>query len=215
MFEMTIEDLKEVNVFYLDHNPMLAARAHCDRHVVKMIVETAQLLSTAWHVMAPECVSQDTTSTDPAYPYIGPKEAKLAPGLVFYLRNQRIYGKTHEHHPSAEWVRESTGNYDWLWRLGMFLLEEYTFRYGKRHATTAVLWTLEAPPPGVPSEAQSEPPLAMPEDYYVADEDGYADALASYRRYYRDGKRHLLTYTRRPPLDWLRDVATHKEVLSK
>lgn len=35
-----------MNIFYLDHNPVLAARYHCNKHVVKMIVETAQILST-------------------------------------------------------------------------------------------------------------------------------------------------------------------------
>ena len=36
-----------MNIFYLDRDPIEAARLQCDRHVVKMILETAQLLSTA------------------------------------------------------------------------------------------------------------------------------------------------------------------------
>lgn len=36
-----------MNIFYLSHDPQEAARFHCDRHVVKMILESAQLLSTA------------------------------------------------------------------------------------------------------------------------------------------------------------------------
>jgi len=36
-----------MNIFYLDRDPHEAARLQCDRHVVKMILETAQLLSTA------------------------------------------------------------------------------------------------------------------------------------------------------------------------
>ena len=36
-----------MNLFYLDRNPHTAARMQCDRHVVKMILETAQMLSTA------------------------------------------------------------------------------------------------------------------------------------------------------------------------
>lgn len=38
-----------MNIFYLDRDPREAARMQCDRHVVKMILETAQLLSTAHH----------------------------------------------------------------------------------------------------------------------------------------------------------------------
>ena len=40
-----------MNIFVLDRDPRLAARAHCDTHVVKMAVETAQMLSTAHHVL--------------------------------------------------------------------------------------------------------------------------------------------------------------------
>lgn len=38
-----------MNIFYLDHNPYRAAEMMCDKHVVKMIVETAQILSTVHH----------------------------------------------------------------------------------------------------------------------------------------------------------------------
>lgn len=38
-----------MNIFVLDYDPAVAARYHCDKHVVKMITETAQLLSTAMH----------------------------------------------------------------------------------------------------------------------------------------------------------------------
>lgn len=36
-----------MNIFYLDEDLTKCAEAHCDRHVVKMILEYAQLLSTA------------------------------------------------------------------------------------------------------------------------------------------------------------------------
>lgn len=36
-----------MNIFVLDLNPALAAEYHCDRHVPKMILESAQMLSTA------------------------------------------------------------------------------------------------------------------------------------------------------------------------
>lgn len=38
-----------MNIFYLDHDPRRAAHMHCDKHVVKMCLETAQILSTALH----------------------------------------------------------------------------------------------------------------------------------------------------------------------
>jgi hypothetical protein len=36
-----------LNIFYLSEEPSLAAFYHCDKHVVKMAVETVQILSTA------------------------------------------------------------------------------------------------------------------------------------------------------------------------
>ena len=40
-----------MNVFYLDEDPRQCAEWMVDRHVVKMIVETAQLLSTAHRLL--------------------------------------------------------------------------------------------------------------------------------------------------------------------
>jgi len=38
-----------MNIFALHSKPSIAARYHCDKHVVKMIVESVQLLSNALH----------------------------------------------------------------------------------------------------------------------------------------------------------------------
>lgn len=35
-----------MNIFVLDEDPVLAAQYHCDKHVNKMILESAQMLST-------------------------------------------------------------------------------------------------------------------------------------------------------------------------
>jgi len=39
-----------MNIFFLDENPTLSAQYHVDKHVVKMILETAQLLCSVHHV---------------------------------------------------------------------------------------------------------------------------------------------------------------------
>jgi hypothetical protein len=46
-----------MNIFYLDMNPTLCAQYHTDKHVVKMILESAQLLCTAVNVVAGEQVT--------------------------------------------------------------------------------------------------------------------------------------------------------------
>ena len=40
-----------MNIFYLDEDVIACARAHMDKHVVKMPIEYAQLLSTAHHCL--------------------------------------------------------------------------------------------------------------------------------------------------------------------
>lgn len=39
-----------MNVFVCDYDPIVAAKSLADKHVVKMVVETTQLLSTACHL---------------------------------------------------------------------------------------------------------------------------------------------------------------------
>lgn len=43
-----------MNIFVLDKDPVLAAQMQCDKHVVKMIVESAQMLSTAHRLLDEE-----------------------------------------------------------------------------------------------------------------------------------------------------------------
>ena len=40
-----------MNIFVLDKDPKVAAEEHCDKHVVKMIGESAQMLSTAHRIL--------------------------------------------------------------------------------------------------------------------------------------------------------------------
>ena len=42
------QEEKDMNIFHLHKVPKVCAKYHCDKHVVKMILETAQMLSTAY-----------------------------------------------------------------------------------------------------------------------------------------------------------------------
>jgi hypothetical protein len=125
----------KMNIFFLDFNPKKAAEYHCDKHVVKMIIETAQLLYTAHWV----------------------SERNILP--------QNAYRKTHFNHPCAIWVRESMSNYTWLCELGLALCAEYTYRYGKVHKTQAHLEWLILHDPEIPDVGVTEIRQAMPDEY--------------------------------------------------
>lgn len=42
--------VNRLNIFVLDDNPETAAQYHCDKHVVKMILESCQILCTVQHL---------------------------------------------------------------------------------------------------------------------------------------------------------------------
>ena len=39
-----------MNIFFLDRDPADCAKMHCDKHVVKMVLETAQILAAVHHI---------------------------------------------------------------------------------------------------------------------------------------------------------------------
>ena len=53
-----------MNIFHLHKEPKICAEYHCDKHVVKMILETAQMLSTAYQ----KHCGEDINLYKPAYP---------------------------------------------------------------------------------------------------------------------------------------------------
>lgn len=161
-----------MNIFYLEEDPQKCAQAYYDRHVVKMIVETAQMLSTAHRVIDKDSLSNEY--------------------------NLILYKKTHENHPSSRWVRYSRENYVWAYRLLVFLCQEYTYRYGKKHATERLLPILCYAPEGLKSSKFTAPPSVMPVEYQISD-----NSIVNYRNYYINGKYALQKYTKREFPSWL------------
>jgi hypothetical protein len=161
-----------MNLFYLHSDPRLAAEAHLDKHCVKMILETAQLLSTAHRVINPERI--------PHYDSVG------------------LYKTTHKNHPSAVWVRSGVDQYRWAHDLLYYLLQEYHYRYGKIHATDRLRPHLLDAPPDIDWEAPwTDPPQCMPDDVKVPD-----NTVEAYKRYYAKYKKDMARWTIRPEPEW-------------
>ena len=51
-----------MNLFYLSKDPTECATLHCDKHVVKMIIEYAQLMSTAHRMLDGEEYEEEQNS---------------------------------------------------------------------------------------------------------------------------------------------------------
>lgn len=172
-----------MNVFYLDHNPRQCAEFHCDKHTVKMIVEYAQLLSTAHRVC-------DGDQHDG----VRSSGRRYKTWLLTDNREHTLYRATHINHPSAAWVRQSSKNYDWLYVLWRELMSEYTFRYNRRHACEKLVKPLSRLPYNIPQGIFTQPPPAMPDHCKVP-----GDSIQSYRNYYILEKASFATWKREIP----------------
>ncbi len=162
-----------MNIFILSWIIEQCAQYHCDKHVVKMILETTQLLSTCWHVSDPDSVPDN------------------------------IYKMTHRHHPCSVWLRQCRENYVWLCHFGLALCKEYGYRYDKKpsdHKCHSMLISLiQNVPPSLPSNGGkiTMPRLAMPNDYKCK------DPVLSYRTYYVNDKQRMLVWRKRSPPPWV------------
>ena len=137
-------EIRLMNIFYLHPDPLRAAEMHCDKHCVKMILETAQML----------CTAHRTLDGDE-------KADKLG-----------MYKTVHLNHPSTKWVRGSRLQYEWAFHLFKFLCEEYHYRFKKIHKTEAKLReALRTPPLAITDDsAYTQPPQCMPDQYKVPDD---------------------------------------------
>lgn len=98
-----------MNIFVTHSSPEQSAFWHCDKHVVKQITETLQMLACA--------AIRHNIPTD-----ILPLTKAGTP----------VKGGYHKH-PCSLWAGDNRSNFYWLTRLGLALSTEYTARYGKTH----------------------------------------------------------------------------------
>lgn len=153
---------------------------HCDKHVVKMIVEYAQLLSTAHRVLdGTQVIVKQNNRNVKRWLLKGKKEIEL-------------YKATHINHPSAIWVRETSENYNYLYNLFVELCNEYKFRYGKIHSTSRLIDILKYSPTNIKLYSMTEVPQAMPDYCRIQ-----GDSISAYRNYYIKEKQHILKYKNR------------------
>tara|TARA_R100000742_G_C4252390_1_gene70579 strand:- start:295 stop:792 length:498 start_codon:yes stop_codon:yes gene_type:complete len=127
-----------MNIFYVDKDPAKAAIYLPDKLVVKMPLESAQMLSTVHRV------------------YNGDEYCDLL----------GLYKTAHLNHPCTIWARESVMNYKWLYMHFVALSHEYNRRYGKVHASYRKLNDkLAEVPTQIPKYKFYPPAQAMPDQY--------------------------------------------------
>jgi hypothetical protein len=116
-------------------------------------------------------------------------------------REAKLMKSSHINHPSAIWLRHSKENYAWLYEMWVYLLQEYTFRYGKIHACARLFDVLAEIPHALQPKEFTEPTPAMPVECKVP-----GDSLASYHKYYLEKKNHFARWTKREIPLWYSKV---------
>ena len=178
-----------MNIFVLDENPVTSAKMMCDKHVVKMIVESAQMLSTAHRYLdGDEFIS---------YSKNGRRIKRWCHPTDTMDSNVRLYKSIMINHPCTKWTCETDTNYRWLARHALSLCEEYTFRYRKKHASQNLIWWLWDTPDNITIGDQTEFAQAMPDEYKVP-----KNAVEAYQAYYRGEKAGFAKWTTRETPEW-------------
>jgi len=142
-----------MNLFYLDEDINIIVESMNNKHIVKMPLESAQMLCTShW------CHNRN----------------------VGELRD--LYKPVHVNHPTTIWTRESAVQYSFHYNLFLAMCEEYTYRYGKVHASEKKFrGRLEKPPEKIANIITwRPPPQCMPEECKIE-----GDTIGAYRKYYK------------------------------
>ena len=106
-----------MNIFVTDRCPIQSARNLPDKHIVKMPLETCQMLSiiySDWYYGVGKLYKSDGT------PY-------------------RTSHGAFRNHPCTQWAAANQYNLAWLIKHGLALCDEYTFRYVKVHTCLDVM----------------------------------------------------------------------------
>ena len=163
----------------------------CDKHVVKMVTEYGQLLSTAHRVLDGELYLDKTKNGRNI------KRWRLKPTA----QEELLYKASHVNHPSNIWVRESDKNYRWLYKHFKALCKEYTHRYGKIHMTeeklSGLLWfaprnikqtvTTTKFAQAMPEYCKREDPVEAYRFYYIKEKVGFATWKTTTPTWFQEG----------------------------
>ena len=98
-----------MNLFILHEQPDIAAQMQCDKHIVKMALETTQMVASVIHRYG------------------------ISPELLPINKSGNPYGAGYKHHPCTLWVGDNIQNFRWTVEHGLALCREYSRRYGKVH----------------------------------------------------------------------------------
>ena len=182
-----------MNIFVLSNSPTIAAEEHCDKHVVKMMSEYAQLMSTAHRLVDGEYY-QGKSKTG----------RNVKRWRLYDDRETILYQAGFVNHPSAIWCRTNINNYNWLYELYENLHGQFYNRYNKVHKSWSDLHAkLRYPPRNISTDPFTPPPKAMPDECKIGD-DSMPNVIASYQFFYHYKKLNGMdvSWKNKKPIWW-------------
>ena len=181
-----------MNIFYLSTNPKISAEMHNNSHCSKMIIEYAQLMSTAHRTMDGEMYYGKTKNGRKIKRWLHPDPVMEA----------TLYKASHVKHPCNIWLRESTSNYDWTYDHFIALCDVYEYRYNRTHkADIDFRGYLNRRPDNLKEGPLTEFAQAMP------DECKQKDVVLAYRSYYNKFKSDIAKWKSGYVPEWFDGVA--------
>ena len=183
-----------MNLFFINVDPKKCAEEHCDKHVVKMVLEIVQMLYTAVHIN-------------------GTSNGNCLPDFAYKI--------SHIKHPTSIWIRTCFENWNYAISVAKYLSEEYTYRYNKIHSCQKhINWLLLNKPKFIQgtfkidqsfsynkefeSMKMTPVPLAMP------DECKLNGTIESYHNYYIMKKQPFARWTSRTIPRWYTSINLRK-----
>ena len=89
-----------MNIFHLDTDPVISAQMMCDKHVVKMILESAQMLATVNHKCGKKATYKPTHANHPSTLWTGKSKSNYEwlkqHGIALCNEYTYRYGKVHK-----------------------------------------------------------------------------------------------------------------------
>lgn len=171
-----------LNYFFLDRDVKQCARYHGDKHLNKMVVEYAQIVSAVWWINGPICE----------------------------IVKESVYRLTHAHHPVVKWACEHPAHYHAIVELGLALIEEKKRRiagmeslpkklrkkWKPEHESGSVLVFCKQFTPRFSQRKKlpRDPPKCMPEAYWRDQDGNELDVITSYRLFYAKEKTKILKW---------------------
>ena len=176
-----------MNIFFLSWSYEECAKLYCDQHVVKILLEIAQMLYTAHHTTSPSGWNANAPLT----------------------KNGKAHGyrPAHPKHPMTIWVGSTINNYMWTVKFGMALACEHHRRFGTVHSCVPhILWLFTNIPKSFSGNTSATaryategfppnltpPPMCMPLEYHDD------NIVRAYQNYYKGDKLRFARWKKIP-----------------